>query len=126
PRQFGLSPNVIWELSEIQRATFDKKLSHNRLLCFGRGLEHVRTREESLDFVYSSDIDPDWVPAKKRAMEMQDLLGLRVRRYDPHNVDSVASFTAWLDSHLSSFVQGVPAPYAPSVIEAEAKRVLAI
>jgi hypothetical protein len=57
---------------------------------------------------------------------MEDLLGLRIRRYDPGSADSVAAFTSWLDRHLGIFVQGIPPPYAPSLIQREARRVLAI
>jgi hypothetical protein len=125
PPGAGLSPNVIWELSEIQHACFNKELSRNRLLCFARGLEHVKAREERPDFIYSSDIDPAWVPVKERG-DAEELLGLRIRRYDPDNPESVESFTAWLDEHLETFVQGVPPPRARSPILAEARRVLAI
>jgi hypothetical protein len=36
PPDTGLSPNVIWELSEIQGACFNKELSRNRLLFRAR------------------------------------------------------------------------------------------
>jgi hypothetical protein len=125
PPGTGLSPNVIWELSEIQHACFNKELSRNRLLCFARGLEHVKAREESHDFVYSSDIDPAWVPVKPRG-DAEALLGLRIHRYDPDNPHSVEPFRSWLDGHLRIFMQGVPPPRALSAILAEANRVLAI
>lgn len=105
----GLSPNVIWELTQLYREMIDRKLKRSRVLCFCRGLGDGPARDDP-NFLYSADMNPAWVPLVGRSTNVDDLLGLRIRKYDPADRGSVAGLCEWIGEALSVWVQGVPAP----------------
>lgn len=122
----GLSPHVIWELTQVYKTALKRhgegrRLPRERMLCFARGLSHVQSRDpDGGDYVYTSDINPGWVPTVSRSLRVEDLLGMRVRRYDPDSKAGVRQFQDWLRSALDPWVQGVPAPLQDSELRRQA------
>src|SRR5262249_45756150 len=97
----GLSANVIWELTQLYRETIDKRLKRERILCFGRGLDEVRSRDADSLFVWSRDVNSTWVPLMRQSLNTDDLLGFRIRKYNPGDPANVRSLREWLKGHLS-------------------------
>jgi hypothetical protein len=121
----SLSPNVIWELTTIYRAVADERHRREKVLCFARGLEHVKSRGTDDHVVYSTDVDPNWLPPTvsprgSKSLDVEDVLGLQIRRYDSHNQEDRAEFVAWLSSRLAPWVQGVGAPVTDEELRAQA------
>ena len=121
----GLSPNMLWELTTTYRAAADEKYPREKILCFARGLENVKSRDPDEHFVYSRDVNPGWLPPTvsdhlSRSLNPEDLLGIRIRRYDPHDEAGRAGFIAWLESSLAPWVQGVEAPVTDGQLRARA------
>ena len=110
-----LSPNVIWELTEVywaatRQTQASQRLKRDKVLCYGRCLESVRSRDGYPDDVFTADINSSWVPTIQRSLNIEEVLGLRVRRYNPDSEAGVARFREWLSSSLAPWVQGVPPP----------------
>ena len=117
-RTDGLSVNIVWELTQLQREA--KKLKRDRMLCFGRGLEEVPSRYGDPRFLWSSEVNPAWVPLEERSLNIEDLLGFQIRKYNPSDPASVQSFCEWLTENLSVWVQGVPAPLTDDALRQRA------
>ncbi len=111
-----ISPHVLWELTEILKSPRLKGQGRSKVLCGGRGLDHVRSREADPAFVWLKDVAPDWVPLGKRNLDFEKLLGLRIRRYRPGDPADRTAYQGWLRSGLEPWIQGVPAPVSDGEI----------
>jgi hypothetical protein len=118
----GLSVNVIWELTQLHREA--KRLKKDRMLCFGRGLEAVPSRYDDPQFVWSNEVNRAWVPPVQRSLNIEDLLGFRIRKYSPSDPASVQSFCEWLTENLSVWVQGVTPPLTDDALRQRALTML--
>lgn len=113
-----ISPHIVWEMTEIVAFGRLKGTRRQRILCAARGLEHVQGREDDPDFVWLKDVGPRWVPLKQRSLDAEELLGLRIRRYNPLDPGGRNAFQAWLRSSIEPWIQGA----RPSVSDSEIKR----
>ena len=107
----SLSENILWELNNLWlqfKEDRDYPYSDDRILFFARGLENIKSKYADFDEIYIRELNVDWLKSLPNSgRSIDDILGFKIKKYDPLNKQSVQSFKHWLEEKISPWVQNI-------------------
>jgi hypothetical protein len=119
------SRNVLWELNRLWQSFKSEEetgVRREKIIFIARGLESISSQNPQRDFVYASEVNKNWIPnLPTSAMNVEELFGFEIRRYDPADETSRGALTAWLENQLTPLVQNIPSPLTDSELRRRAE-----